>query len=56
MLCIPERITDREPFLPVNPDLGHPENDEYRWMPFDKMESSMPGRLMPVVQWVKTVG
>ena len=51
-----ERITDREPFLPVNPDLGHPENDEYRWMSFDNMESLMPGRLIPVVQWIKTVG
>ncbi len=51
-----ERASNKEPFLPVNPDLGHPENDEYRWMTFEEMESAMPSRLSPVVQWINNTG
>ena len=51
-----DRISNTEPFLPVNPELGHPENDEYRWMTIKEMESLMPARLLPVVQWIKNAG
>ena len=51
-----ERASNKEPFLPVNPELGHPENDEYRWMTFEEMESSMPSRLSSVVQWINNAG
>ena len=48
-----ERKTEVQPFLPVNPELGKPENDEYAWFTISQMESIMPARLLPVVEWIK---
>lgn len=47
-----DRISTSEPFLPVNPDLGKPENDEYRWVPISKLRDLMASRLAPVVDYV----
>lgn len=53
-----DRISSTEPFLPSSPELGRPENDEYRWVPVSKLFSLMPARLQPVVnyvqEWVQT--
>ena len=50
------RMSQKAPFLPVNPELGKPENDEYRWVPLSKLHSLMPGRLQgicdAIVSWV----
>ena len=46
------RKSQIEPFLPVNPDLGKPENDEYRWMTIGEMFNVFPKRLIPVLNWL----
>ena len=48
-----DRISDKDPFLPVNPELGHPENDEYQWMTIEKMKLTFPSRLIPVLDWIE---
>ena len=45
-----DSVSDTEPFCPVNPELGKPENDEWRWIPFDDLYGTMPPRLEPVVE------
>jgi len=40
--------------LPISPELGRPENDEYRWVPVSGLASIMPPRLMPVVKYIAT--
>jgi len=48
-----DRCSTRPPFLPDSPELGRPENDEYRWVPISQLQQLMPLRLLPVVQFVK---
>ena len=38
------------PFLPVNDELGKPENDEFAWVPCKDLLGLLPGRLAPVAQ------
>jgi len=47
-----ERSSNRDPYLPVSPELGRPENDEYRWVPFSQLSYLMPSRLTPVVNFI----
>lgn len=43
--------------LPVNPELGRPEHDEWRWVDRDTAISLASARLQPIVRWVvATVG
>lgn len=49
-----DRKSDKEPFLPINPDLGHPENDEYSWLTMREMRSIFPTRLSIVLDWIDT--
>ena len=37
--------------LPVNPDLGRPEHDEYRWVSMDDAQRVLPVRLQPILRW-----
>ena len=37
--------------LPVNPELGHPEHHEARWVDFDTALTMISPRLQPVVRW-----
>lgn len=37
--------------LPVNPDLGHPEHHEFRWLPRDEAAGLLPPRLQSVLAW-----
>jgi 8-oxo-dGTP pyrophosphatase MutT (NUDIX family) len=39
--------------LPVSPELGRPEHDEWRWVGFDEAERLMPPRLQPILAWAK---
>ncbi len=39
--------------LPVSPELGRPEHEEWRWVDLDKAMRMLPPRLHPVVEWVK---
>ena len=39
--------------LPVSPELGRPEHQEYRWVSFDEAEDLLPPRLSIVLDWAK---
>ena len=52
---VANRVSDTEPFLPVNPELGKPEHDEWRWVTFDELASMMPGRFGPVVGYIEKI-
>jgi 8-oxo-dGTP pyrophosphatase MutT (NUDIX family) len=39
--------------LPVSPELGHPEHDEWRWVTCDQAEDLLPPRLANVLEWVR---
>lgn len=46
--------TDAEKIaLPVSPELGRPEHDEYRWVSFEEAEDLLPPRLAVVLEWAK---
>ena len=45
-----ERVNrEKEPVLPVNPSLGKPEHDEWRWVPVSELSDLLPDRLQPIV-------
>ena len=46
--------TQKEPFLPVNPQLGHPEHEEWRWVQTDHLQKIMPDRLKKIVARVES--
>jgi 8-oxo-dGTP pyrophosphatase MutT (NUDIX family) len=37
--------------LPVSPELGHPEHDEFRWVTFVEARTLLPPRLQPILDW-----
>ncbi len=37
--------------LPVSPELGRPEHDEWRWAPYEEARALLPPRLHPVLDW-----
>ena len=37
--------------LPVNPELGQPEHDEFRWVGMDEAQRLLPARLQPILRW-----
>lgn len=39
--------------LPVSPELGRPEHDEWRWVDFDEAERLLPPRLQPILAWAR---
>ncbi len=39
--------------LPVSPELGRPEHDEWRWVSFSEAERLLPPRLLPILAWAK---
>lgn len=43
----------RDLILPVNPELGHPEHDEYRWVSDAEAQALLPRRLQPVLAWAR---
>lgn len=43
--------------LPVSPELGRPEHDEWRWVDRETALSLVSARLQPIVQWAaETIG
>lgn len=40
-------------FLPVNPELGHPEHHEFRWASFDEAHALLGPRLRVVLEWAR---
>ena len=47
------RNSKKVPYLPVNPELGMPENNAFRWIPFSKLRKVMPSRLSPIVSYIE---
>ncbi len=39
--------------LPVSPELGRPEHEEWRWVSFDEARPLLPLRLQPILPWAK---
>jgi 8-oxo-dGTP pyrophosphatase MutT (NUDIX family) len=39
--------------LPVSPELGRPEHDEWRWVSFDEAGRLLPPRLQPILAWAR---
>jgi 8-oxo-dGTP pyrophosphatase MutT (NUDIX family) len=39
--------------LPVSPELGRPEHDEWRWVDFIEAERLLPPRLQPILAWAR---
>lgn len=37
--------------LPIAPELGRPEHDEWRWVDFDQARVILPPRLQPILAW-----
>ena len=47
------RTERRHIILPIAPDIGRPEHDEWRWVDLDRARSMLPPRLQAVLDWVK---
>lgn len=41
--------------LPINPELGFPEHQEARWVPFETALSMVSPRLQPVMHWAGVI-
>jgi len=39
--------------LPVSPELGRPEHQEWRWVSFEEAEDLLPPRLARVLDWAR---
>ena len=40
-----------EIYLPVNPELGRPEHNEYMWADYAGAQKLLPPRLLPILEW-----
>jgi 8-oxo-dGTP pyrophosphatase MutT (NUDIX family) len=49
------RSDEREVSLPVNPNIGMPEHHEARWVTYEGALAVVTSRLIPVVQWARTI-
>jgi len=38
-------------YLPVNPELGHPEHHEFRWVEFGEASRLISERVRPILAW-----
>jgi 8-oxo-dGTP pyrophosphatase MutT (NUDIX family) len=47
------RTTTEAVDLPVNPELGHPEHSEYRWVDAKEALAMVSPRVRPVVRWAE---
>ena len=39
--------------LPVSPELGRPEHDEFRWVDCEEAKALLPPRLHPILAWAE---
>jgi len=46
----------KEPVLKVNPELGKPEHDEWRWVKISELEALMPKHFAPVAKMLNKLG
>jgi hypothetical protein len=43
----------QEIVLPVSPELGHPEHNEFRWATCTQAKTLPPPRLQPILDWAR---
>jgi bis(5'-nucleosidyl)-tetraphosphatase len=43
--------TEGEVYLPVNPALGRPEHEEFRWLAYREANALVGSRLRPILNW-----
>ncbi len=41
----------KEVVLPVSPELGRPEHDEYRWVSYEEARRLLSPRVVPILDW-----
>jgi 8-oxo-dGTP pyrophosphatase MutT (NUDIX family) len=41
--------------LPVNPELGHPEHDEFRWLDYDSARRLLVPRVQAILDWANNL-
>lgn len=51
----PARVEKQQITLPVSPELGRPEHNEYRWVSYDEARALLPARLIPVLEWAQGI-
>jgi bis(5'-nucleosidyl)-tetraphosphatase len=49
------RKTTTEPCLPINPELGKPEHDEWRWCTMSELSELLRDRLNPVYSYLQKI-
>ena len=49
------RARQEEVVLPVSPELGRPEHDEYRWLPYEEARGLLVPRVAAVLDWARSV-
>ncbi len=49
----PARVQQQALTLPVNPELGRPEHEEYRWVPYEVARALLPPRLTAILEWAR---
>ncbi len=47
----PARVEKQQITLPVSPELGRPEHNEYRWVSYEEARALLPPRLIPLLKW-----
>lgn len=47
------QVASTDVTLPVNPELGRPEHNEYRWLDYDDAKRLLPARLQPILAWAE---
>jgi len=45
--------TQSEVHLPISPELGHPEHEEYRWVDYPAAQELLPERLQGILEWAE---
>ncbi len=45
--------TRADVILPISPELGKPEHDEFRWAAYSDAHNLLPVRLYPVLEWAE---
>ncbi len=48
-----KRMSDKQPFLPVNPELGKPEHDEWKWVPVTELGFLYSDRFSPIINFLQ---
>lgn len=48
-----KRMSSKQPFLPINPKLGKPEHDEWKWIPLTEISFLYASRFKPIIDFLQ---